>query len=226
MASVPYQLVMHAGPTPDKTFTLSKTELYIGRDISNDIVINDAEVSRKHVRMILQAGQYVLEDLGSTNGTFVNNQRATGPVILAPGHMIQMGENVTLLFDQVQMDPDATVAVSKEQTDELERTPVTPPAPMPASTAVEPPVLDDSPPMRSPQPAVPTPGPAETFTGGPAPAPPAAEPAEAEKSRRTWIIAGCGCLFLVVCVLVPAVAAWYIDSQALWCEVAPFLPGC
>ena len=78
MASQPFQLVMRAGPTPGKVFSLSKTELYLGRDISNDIVINDAEVSRKHVRLMLQSGQFVLEDLGSTNGTFVNNQRVAG----------------------------------------------------------------------------------------------------------------------------------------------------
>jgi pSer/pThr/pTyr-binding forkhead associated (FHA) protein len=68
------QLVTRTGPNPGKTFSLNKPEMYIGRDISNDIVINDAEVSRKHVRLTVQGERYVIEDLGSTNGTFINGQ--------------------------------------------------------------------------------------------------------------------------------------------------------
>ena len=78
-------LIMRTGPNPGKSFELTKNELYIGRDINNDIVINDSEISRKHARLILQAGGYVLEDLGSTNGSFVNGQRLMGPHVLRPG---------------------------------------------------------------------------------------------------------------------------------------------
>ena len=48
-----YRLVMRHGPTPGLTIELSKSDLTIGRDVINDIVINDAEISRKHVRLLL-----------------------------------------------------------------------------------------------------------------------------------------------------------------------------
>lgn len=62
--------------------------MFIGRDLTNDIVINDAEISRRHARLISQAGGYVLEDLGSTNGTFINGQRLASPYILRPGETV------------------------------------------------------------------------------------------------------------------------------------------
>ena len=52
MASQSFQLVMRTGPNPGKVFELTKGEVYIGRDINNDIVVNDAEISRKHARLI------------------------------------------------------------------------------------------------------------------------------------------------------------------------------
>jgi hypothetical protein len=86
MASLKFHLIMRSGPEPGKAYELTNSEIYIGRDIHNDVVINDAEVSRKHARMEIQAGGYVLEDLGSTNGTFVNGQRLMGPHVLRPNY--------------------------------------------------------------------------------------------------------------------------------------------
>jgi predicted component of type VI protein secretion system len=82
----------------------------IGRDSANEIVINDAEVSRRHARLTFQGGKYVLEDLGSTNGTFVNGQRLAGPRVLKPGEVVSFGEQIVLVFEQVSIDPGATVA--------------------------------------------------------------------------------------------------------------------
>jgi predicted component of type VI protein secretion system len=105
-----YQLVMHSGPTPGKTFPLEGDVLTIGREASNQIAINDAEISRKHSQLVLQGGKYVLTDLGSTNGTFVNGQRVTGQHVLQPGEVISLGEQINLLFESVMMsDPNATM---------------------------------------------------------------------------------------------------------------------
>ena len=93
MVSQQYQLVMRTGPTMGKAYGLGKNEVAIGRDPSNDIVINEAEVSRKHARLFLRGEIYVLEDLGSTNGTFVNGQRLISPQELRPGDMVLLGEN-------------------------------------------------------------------------------------------------------------------------------------
>ena len=91
-----FQFVMRSGPTPGRTFPLEGDQLTIGRESSNGIAINDAEISRKHSRLTFQGGKYVLEDLGSTNGTFVNGQRLAGPVVLKPGDVVSLGEHIVL----------------------------------------------------------------------------------------------------------------------------------
>ncbi len=101
---------MRSGPTPGVVFPLEGDQLTIGRDASNAVAINDAEVSRKHARLTFQGGKYVLEDLGSTNGTFVNGQRLSGPVVLKPGDVISLGEQIVLMYDAVNVDPGATMA--------------------------------------------------------------------------------------------------------------------
>lgn len=109
-----FQLVMRTGPTPGVTFPLEGDQLQIGRDASNAVAINDAEISRKHSRLTFQGGKYVLEDLGSTNGTFVNGQRLAGPVVLKPGDVISLGEQIVLMYDAINNDPGATVVVSRK----------------------------------------------------------------------------------------------------------------
>ena len=104
-----FQLIMRSGPTPGAAFTLEGDQLTIGRDATNDIVINDAEVSRRHARLTFQGGKYVLEDLGSTNGTFVNGQRLAGPRVLKAGEVVSFGEQIILVFEVVNVDAGATV---------------------------------------------------------------------------------------------------------------------
>lgn len=109
-----FQFVMRSGPTPGVTFPLDGDQLTIGRDSSNGVAINDAEVSRKHARLLFQGGKYVIDDLGSTNGTFVNGQRLAGPVVLKSGDVVSLGEQIVLMYDAINMDPGATVAVSRK----------------------------------------------------------------------------------------------------------------
>lgn len=109
-----FQFVMRSGPTPGVTFPLDGDQLTIGRDSNNGVAINDAEVSRKHARLTFQGGKYVLEDLGSTNGTFVNGQRLAGPAVLKPGDVISLGEQIVLMYDAIATDVGATVAVSRK----------------------------------------------------------------------------------------------------------------
>lgn len=91
MAPQPFQFVMRTGPTPGKTFYLEDAEVTIGRDISNQVVINDAEISRRHAHLIAQPNGYLLEDLGSTNGTQVNGVPIHGRHPLSDGDRIQAG---------------------------------------------------------------------------------------------------------------------------------------
>ena len=69
---------MLMGPTVGQIYELSQAETIIGRGEDAQIVIQNPAVSRHHVRLTYQAGNYFVEDLGSANGTFVNGQRLAG----------------------------------------------------------------------------------------------------------------------------------------------------
>lgn len=224
------QLVMRTGPNPGKVFALNKPEVYIGRDISNDIVINDAEVSRKHVRLIIQADQYVIEDLGSTNGTFINGQRISGPYMLNAGDSVQMGENVTMLYEARSVDADATAVMTPRDAAGLD-VPSPAPEPAPPAAPAPPPPAPAPEPLPQPVPAPPVAHtladvpesqpsfaaePASTFTGTPGyQTTPPAEEAPSNRNRN-MILAGCGCLVIVACIAVIGVL-YYIDANDLWC---------
>ncbi|MCA9930833.1 MAG: FHA domain-containing protein, partial [Anaerolineales bacterium] len=86
------RLVIQRGPTPNQEYQLQGQQMNIGRSADNEIVINDAEVSRRHARILhrqdMSGSQFLLEDLGSTNGTFVNGLRCNTLTPLAEGDII------------------------------------------------------------------------------------------------------------------------------------------
>lgn len=96
-----FQLIVRRGPQPNQSYELSKEVITLGRDITNDIVINDPEVSRHHMRLTLEGNGYTLQDLGSTNGTFVNGERIMNVKNLQNGDMIALGETVTLAYEVI-----------------------------------------------------------------------------------------------------------------------------
>jgi hypothetical protein len=63
----------------------------LGRHLENDIVVNDTNVSRKHAEFVCAAGEVVVRDLGSTNGTKVNGVAITGEQLLQHGDIINLG---------------------------------------------------------------------------------------------------------------------------------------
>jgi hypothetical protein len=128
-----YQFVMRSGPTPGATFSLEGDQLVIGRDSASAIAINDAEVSRKHARLNFQGGKYVIEDLGSTNGTFVNGQRLVSPVVLKSGDVVSLGEQIVLMYEGLATDVGETVMSPRKSA------PRPAPASMPSSASPVPP---------------------------------------------------------------------------------------
>jgi hypothetical protein len=225
MASQVYQFLMRSGPTPGKIFELNQAELTIGRDMVNAIAINDAEISRRHARLLAQPGGYVLEDLGSTNGTYVNGQRLMGPHLLRPGELVMFGENVGLVFEALEFDPNATMVSSTNV-----QPPVMPSAqayPMPGYEPPAQPGMQPIPQARSAptyaqqipqQPTyMPPPPPAATQYGQypPQQADSYAYAEEERRPNRTWLWAGLGCLVVLLCVCVGG--AFVFDSLNLYC---------
>lgn len=227
-----FRLVLRTGPTPGKVYNLDKPELTIGRDLNNEIVINDSEVSRRHARLFLQGNNYVIEDLGSTNGTAVNGQRLVGPYVLRPGELITFGEQVSLILEAAQMDANATVASAAaprpvahtpEPAPQVFAEPPQAPPPPPAygqgygqppqAPAYQPP-QPQYPPQQYPHQAV-TPQPQQPYMQQPPyPYPPAAP---VKKGLPSWVII----LIAVVALIVVAIVV--IDVFKLWCTILPFL---
>lgn len=90
-------LVVSSGPTIGTRYFIGKPTMTIGRDLGNDIVIDDSRVSRHHAEIRHTAGKVSIGDLNSTNGTWVNGQRTTER-ILANGDRISIG-GVELFFE-------------------------------------------------------------------------------------------------------------------------------
>jgi len=106
-----FQFVMRSGPTVGAIYPLEGELISIGRDASNTIQINDAEISRRHSRLQFQGGKYVIEDVGSTNGTHVNGQRIASAYVLKAGDVVSFGEGIALGYETTDFDPAATLAV-------------------------------------------------------------------------------------------------------------------
>ncbi|MEO8286921.1 MAG: DUF3662 and FHA domain-containing protein [Chloroflexota bacterium] len=87
-----------AGDLAGREFPISKTLLSIGRGLDNDLVIDDPRVSRHHSQITFRHSHYLLRDLRSTNGTFVNGQTVEA-VVLASGDMVSIG-GFEMLFEQ------------------------------------------------------------------------------------------------------------------------------
>lgn len=80
------------GLTRPRQFPI-KDQITIGRNSRNTVVLDDEAVSAFHARIYLENGRFVLEDLGSTNGTFVANQIVVGPTALRSGATIKIGRS-------------------------------------------------------------------------------------------------------------------------------------
>ncbi|MDO8595850.1 MAG: FHA domain-containing protein, partial [Sulfuricaulis sp.] len=90
------RITIQRGPQVGQTFALDRPVTTIGRVSGNDIPLRSTAVSRRHAHIRLDDGHYFLEDLGSSNGTFVNNLLITQPRELKPGDVIRFGEQIEL----------------------------------------------------------------------------------------------------------------------------------
>ena len=241
-----YRLLLQTGSTAGMDFPLEKPELSIGRDLGNDIVINDPEVSRRHAHLFLTGDTYAIEDLGSTNGTYLGGQRINAPTLLTPGAVITLGENITLIFEAIPNDPDATIAVLRRsfQSDKTQvsgqEQPVSPvpvipqpvqnaPEPLIPPTRVPPRITPSQPIPAPPQAPAKAARPAEQESISPLPASEPMDSLVAEPRKRSrWVTA---ILIVIGILLVFCVIPWIIiEITNSYCALFPgifnfFSPG-
>lgn len=89
-----HYLVVLEGHEPGYTAEVGADTVTIGRDPKHVLVFPDSELSRLHARVSLVRGELVVEDLKSTNGTFVDGVRIHAPVLLAEGSLLRLGRQV------------------------------------------------------------------------------------------------------------------------------------
>lgn len=96
-----------------REFLLEPRSLLIGRSSSCDIPVEVGHASREHARIIEKNGEVILEDLHSTNGTFVNNVKIHSATVLKPGDVIRFDEDAFTL--QKHGEDDATIFARPER---------------------------------------------------------------------------------------------------------------
>jgi serine phosphatase RsbU (regulator of sigma subunit) len=97
-----HYLVLTSGDESGKRIQISDTAVTIGRGADQTLVIPDTSVSRRHARLSIVSGEVVAEDLGSTNGTFVNGVRLNAPSKVDHGSAIKVGDQL-LRYERLSM---------------------------------------------------------------------------------------------------------------------------
>lgn len=85
-----YALVVERGPRSGMTYRLTPGNTTVGRHPESDIFLNDVTVSRHHCRFLVTDESVAVEDSGSTNGTYVNDERID-KAVLTPGDEVMVG---------------------------------------------------------------------------------------------------------------------------------------
>jgi hypothetical protein len=171
------QLEVVAGNAAGTTIAVDERLVFGRQTEGSGQLANDPELSRHHAEIALQeSGEYRLEDLSSTNGTYVNGTRLSEPVVLAVDDEIELG--TTKLAVRALPAPPAPEAPAVDVRAATAVTDVpaavrksAPPAPQPPAPTPPPPAPTPPPPAPTPPPPAPTP-PAPTPPAPPPPPPP------------------------------------------------------
>jgi len=108
------RLLVIAGPLRDRTILLHGAEVPVGRDPGNVVAISDASLSRRHCMLVRDEGSYLIRDLESRNGTFVNGVAVTESS-LHHGDQISVGDSVLLFLLREEVEEPASSHVEFEE---------------------------------------------------------------------------------------------------------------
>jgi pSer/pThr/pTyr-binding forkhead associated (FHA) protein len=129
-------LLLRSGELKGRRLPIKVPVANIGRGDYNDVVIADPSVSTMHAKLQRRDAVWVLTDLGSTNGTFVEGERLTGEMPLSPGTTLKFGD-VAALFEPLD---DSVRPAPKDRTRMMER--ITVPDPVAAAPAAAEPAAE------------------------------------------------------------------------------------
>jgi pSer/pThr/pTyr-binding forkhead associated (FHA) protein len=92
--NAPRSLVVTEGSLAGTAINLSSLPILIGRNPEATLVLDDDYASGRHARVFPDNGRWYVEDLGSTNGTFVGRERVSAPTPLSAGSTVRVGQTV------------------------------------------------------------------------------------------------------------------------------------
>jgi pSer/pThr/pTyr-binding forkhead associated (FHA) protein len=93
-----YLVIRRRADIIPRVYPLEGDQVTIGRELSNDIILPEPKVSRYHIRLERVRRGYILHDLKTSNGTFINRHRINLPTLLQPGDYIAIADAVEMWF--------------------------------------------------------------------------------------------------------------------------------
>ncbi len=130
----PFSLTITGGGENGEKFIFEQSEVTLGRIADNDLVLYDASVSRRHAVVYHRNGQFILEDLGSSNGTILNGYLINQPTVLCEGDQLVVGavhfQFSGMVFDDND-DPTEIEGWIPQTSDSIPQLPTTSPAAVP-----------------------------------------------------------------------------------------------
>lgn len=117
-----FEFILKTDPSPGMMFPLQPREISIGRDYSNDIVIRHKSVSRSHGVFEWRDGFHIYTDIGSTNGSWINDQPVTQSTPIGVGDVLSLGVAVWLEYREQQSERSAEMSEETEATNPLVET--------------------------------------------------------------------------------------------------------
>ncbi len=188
------RLTIIKGFNKGQVYPLDIDEVIIGRGEENGITLNIAEVSRTHAVLNRTGEGYVIKDLGSTNGTFVDKKKVGEKYLLKPGDTVMLGDAIYLTY-QADTDPEETLIAPRP--DEFSTPEVTAVTPKPPTKKIA------SPPATTPQKQKSA---EQVLSRG---------QVTEEKKSRTWLWAGIGCVVVIFFLIV--IGLIIFDYLNLYC---------
>jgi hypothetical protein len=96
-SSAPRKLAVTEGELTGTVIPLGTSPITVGRAADSSLVLKDDYASSRHARFFPSDGQWIVEDLGSTNGTWIDRTRITGPTVLRVGSKVRVGRTTLQL---------------------------------------------------------------------------------------------------------------------------------